>query len=308
VLETIKSRRLRQKQKFTHAIIKPHAGIPESVVIKDNLKVVTFLNPLSFQTQKRYKEVIRAFFSFYEGFKISDIESQHIENYLKSEFKNKSASTKAIHKSALSSLFKFLVKDRYITSDPTFALKRVKVDKTKFLNRIPSLDEIKRLIEVSENDRDKLVIEFLYVTGLRASEALSLTFRSFKKPQKGRVVFTVLGKGSKTRFGNIPIDLFERLKELDGYKLKAPLFRNLRRNCKESISYIALYDLLKKLSLKAKLGYVVSPHKFRHAHGAHALENGASLKEIKDRLGHSTLQTTEIYLESAKSELSEVSL
>jgi len=278
------------------------------VVIKDNLKIITFLNPLSFQTQKRYKEVIRAFFSYYEGFQISDIESQHIENYLKSEFKNKSESTKAIHKSALSSLFKFLVKDCYITSDPTFALKKVKVDKTKFLNRIPSLDEIKRLIEVCENDRDKLLIEFLYVTGLRASETLSLTFRSFKKPKNEKVVFTVLGKGSKTRFGNIPVNLFERLKAIDGYKAKAPLFRNLRRNTGEGISYIALYDLLKKLSIKAKLGYVVSPHKFRHAHGAHALENGASLKEIKDRLGHSTLQTTEIYLESAKSELSEVRL
>lgn len=101
---------------------------------------------------------------------------------------------------------------------------------------------------------------------------------------------------------------FQRLKELDGYKLKAPLFRNLRRSTDQGITYIALYDLMKKLSIKAKLGYVVSPHKFRHAHGAHALENGASLKEIKDRLGHSTLQTTEIYLESAKSKLSEVSL
>ncbi len=167
MLEKAKSRHLRKKE-YEHSIIKPCAQIPESVVIKDNLKIVTFLNPLSFQTQKRYKEVIRSFFSFYEGFKISDIESQHIENYLKSEFKNKSASTKAIHKSALSSLFKFLVKDRYITSDPTFALKKVKVDKTKFLNRLPSLDEIKRLIEVCENDRDRLIIEFLFITGLRA--------------------------------------------------------------------------------------------------------------------------------------------
>lgn len=307
MIKTAQARRLTKKEK-TYAIIRPHKNIPEKTVIKDNLKVVTFLNPLSFQTQKRYKEVIRSFFSFYEGFKIEDIESEHIENYLKAEFKKKSEATKAIHKSALSSLFKFLVKDRYITSDPTFMLKKVKVDRTKFLNRIPELDEIKRLIEVCENDRDKLIIEFLYVTGLRASETLSLTFTDFKKPKKGRVVFTVLGKGKRTRFGDIPEDLFKRLKALDGYNFKAPLFRNLRRNSDQGISYIALYDLMKRLSLKAKLGYVVSPHKFRHAHGAHALENGASLKEIKDRLGHSTLQTTEIYLESAKSELSEVFL
>jgi len=131
MIEPSKSRRLRNKDN-KHAVIRPHASIPEKVIIKDNLKVVTFLHPLSFQTQKRYKEVIRAFFNFYEGLKISDIESQHIENYLKAEFKNKSESTKAINKSALSSLFKFLVKDRYIISDPTFALKKVKVDKTKF--------------------------------------------------------------------------------------------------------------------------------------------------------------------------------
>jgi integrase/recombinase XerD len=125
------------------------------------------------------------------------------------------------------------------------------------------------------------------VTGLRASEALSLTFADFKKPKKNRVAFTVLGKGKRTRIGDIPEDLFKRLKALNGYNSKAPLFRNLRRNTNQGIAYIALYDLLKKLSIKAKLGYVVSPHKFRHAHGAHALENGASLKEIKDRLGHS---------------------
>ena|GEM_PF-2293919 len=308
MLESIKSRRIDHKKKSEHSIIRPSANIPEDLVIKDNIKVVSFLNPLSFKTQKRYKEVIRSFFSFYDGFKILDIESHHVEYYLAHNFKDMSDATKALHKSVLSSLFKFLVKDRYITIDPAFALKKVKVDKTKFLNRIPELDEIKRVISVCENDRDKVIIEFLYVTGLRASEALSLNFSDFKRPKNERVLFTVLGKGNKTRFGNIPVDLFERLKALDGYKCGAPLFRNLRRNREESISYIALYDLLKRLSLKAKLGYVVSPHKYRHAHGAHALENGASLKEIKDRLGHSTLQTTEIYLESAKSELSEVSL
>ncbi len=66
--------------------------------------------------------------------------------------------------------------------------------------------------------------------------------------------------------------------------------------------------MLRKLSEKAKLGYVASPHKCRHAHAITALEAGANLKQIKDRLGHSSLQTTEIYLEGAKSELSEVSL
>ena len=89
MIETVRDGRLNLINKSEHSIIKYSPKIPEKIFIRDNIKIVTFLNPLSFQTQKRYKEVIRSFFALYEGFKIEDIKSEHIENYLTSELKQK---------------------------------------------------------------------------------------------------------------------------------------------------------------------------------------------------------------------------
>lgn len=293
------------KSEFT--IIEETSGRSNPETIKDNIKILSFLNPLADKTQKRYKEIIRSFFSYYEGFKVGNIESHHVESYLAHQLKKKSPSTRALHKAALSSLFKFLLKDGYIEKDPTFALKRVRVDKMKFFSSVPEIEEIKRLIEVCDNTRDKLIIEFLYATGLRASEALSIKFSDFKKPKEGKVLFTVLGKGSKTRFGQITEVLFEKLKSLEGYSPKAPLFRNLRRNTEKGIKYGALYYLLEQLSKKAKLGYVISPHQFRHAHATHSLEQGSSLHVVQKTLGHSDISTTGKYLHAKRNEFSEVS-
>ena len=82
----------------------------------------------------------------------------------------------------------------------------------------------------------------------------------------------------------------------------------MRGNREEGITYIALYDLLKNISERAKLGYVASPHKFRHSHGTHAYRKGDDLRKIKDRLGHVSLNTTDIYMTTDADNLSEVSL
>lgn len=295
-----------QTSEFT--IIKSSSTRTESEIIKDNIKILTFLNPLGLDTQKKYKNIIRSFFAYYENFKIDQIESHHIESYLAGALKGRASTTRSLHKSTLSSLFKFLVKDGYIDKDPTFALKPIKIDRMKFSSSVPEEEDLLVLWKVCDNERDKLIIQFLYESALRASEFLKLTFADFKRPKNGSVKFTFSGKGGKTRVGQISEELFLAIKSLDGYKPNAPLFRRLRSKCDQGITYSALYAILFKLSEKAGLGYTVSPHKYRHAHGTHYLENGGNIMKLRDRYGHATVRTTEQYTKTANINFSEVKL
>ena len=173
----------------------------------------------------------------------------------------------------------------------------------EILTKTPAPEEIKRLIEVAERKRDKLLIEFLYFTGLRISEALSLKFGQFTKMKnkKSLILFNVKGKGDKTRFGTISEDFYLRLKsellksdESDSDMIY--LFRREKGDTDKSISRFYVSKLLKELSLKAKLKNPIWPHGLRHAHATHALSKGASLSSIQKTLGHSDIKITGKYL------------
>ncbi len=116
MLEVHKSGNIEKKSDFT--IVKSSSERSDPEIIKDNIKTLSFLNPLAPKTQKRYKEIIRAFFAYYENFKIGQIESHHIESYLAHRLNEKSPNTRNLHKSAISSLYKFLLRDGYISKAP----------------------------------------------------------------------------------------------------------------------------------------------------------------------------------------------
>jgi integrase/recombinase XerD len=176
------------------------------------------------------------------------------------------------------------------------------VDEVEILTKTPSVDDIKRIIEVCERGRDKLLIEFLYFTGLRISEALSLKFSQVTKlKNKDLMIFNVKGKGDKTRFGTISIEFYSRLKskllkEGESDTDSIYLFRREKGDHNKPISRFYVSRLLKELSLKAKLINPIWPHGLRHAHATHALEKGASLSSIQKTLGHSDIKTTGKYL------------
>lgn len=144
--------------------------------------------------------------------------------------------------------------------------------------------------------RDKAILEVLYATGARASEAADLTMKSVNR-DVGYV--HCIGKGRKERI--VPIGK-RALEALDSYlATERPgldrdgsevlfLTHTGRRMCRETI-----WRLVKKYALRAGVSRRVSPHTLRHSFATHLLEGGADLRAVQEMLGHVDISTTQVY-------------
>ena len=155
-----------------------------------------------------------------------------------------------------------------------------------------SKDEIKALIGACSSDKSRLLVQFLYSSGLRVSECLNLSVEDLDFKQG--VCNVRQGKGKKDRITLISNSL---MGSLQGFLSKngisgGLIFRNA------SGSQLGVRNVQKIVSSAAKRAGVtkkVTPHKLRHSFATHLLESGVSIRIIQELLGHSNLQTTQIY-------------
>jgi integrase/recombinase XerC len=151
--------------------------------------------------------------------------------------------------------------------------------------------------------RDVAVLLLLYGSGLRISEALSLTTRN--APLAGRDVIRIVGKGDKERL--VPVlpvtcEAIERYVELIPYTLAPdePLFRGTKGGpLSPRIIQLTIARLRDTLDLPA----TATPHALRHSFATHLLSAGADLRQIQELLGHASLSTTQVYTEVDRAQL-----
>jgi integrase/recombinase XerC len=145
--------------------------------------------------------------------------------------------------------------------------------------------------------RDCAVMMLLYGSGLRISEALSLTLRT--APLNGRDVMHITGKGGKERMvPALPIvsEAIRRYLRLCPYPLDGdgPLFVGARGGpLSPRLIQLAMERLRNEMGLPA----TATPHALRHSYATHLLSAGADLRQIQELLGHASLSTTQIYTE-----------
>lgn len=169
--------------------------------------------------------------------------------------------------------------------------------KTKH-HRLPKYltkDEMRRLLSVIKNHRDKILILFLYHTGLRNSELVNLQIKDINF--ENNTVKVVQGKGKKDRVVNIvDDDLILALKAFIGNQKKYTLFLS---NWNKPFTSRGIQKLIKKYAIKANLDEIsrITPHTLRHTFAVHALDAGVNIVTINKQLGHRSLQTTLIYME-----------
>ena len=210
---------------------------------------------------------------------------------------------------ALKSYFRHLVDSGLLEMNPTAFLKRRRRNAGQSLpgHLAHSLGEaeLHRLFEgmVSANApaRDVALFKTLFMTGLRAEEAVSLTWENLVEWQ-GNSYLDVFGKGSKTRRVYLPLAARNALSELRAKTSPLPshpIFASLRRpGCR--ISRHGLYALVKKWSKRVIRRRDVSPHWFRHSCFTQLASRGASLESIKALAGHESIETTMRYNEAAQ--------
>ena len=138
--------------------------------------------------------------------------------------------------------------------------------------------------------RNFLIIEFLYFTGVRVSELLSIRIKDFDFKNKS---IKIIGKGKKERF--VPLaDIFAKRIQMfvQQYNVTGYLFTNQKsKRLYSKKIYRIVKDHLSLFSTKTNN----SPHILRHTFATHMLDNGADINAIKELLGHSSLNATQVY-------------
>lgn len=249
------------------------------------------LSGLSPATLDNYRLTVTMFLSTITK-KIGDYTSDDIFNYLDLYRKIRKVSLSRIKnmQSALSSFFAWLFKKDYIPANPVAQLDGIKLPKK--IKKAFSDEERELLKLACTSTRDTALIEFLYSTGVRVSEAVRLNCSDINFTTRELVVY---GKGAKERITYInPSTAFWLQKYLaerddDNPALFASLYAPHERLSKKGIE-----DLLHRIGSRANVNNV-HPHRFRRTCATNALNRGMPLEQVSQLLGHEKLDTTKIY-------------
>lgn len=231
---------------------------------------------------------------------INDVYKDVVNKYLKYLYErglNKNSICRKL--SSIRGLYNYLVKEEIITDNYFNGVSNPKKDLylPKFLND----SEIDMLFEVCTDNtpieqRDTLIIELLYATGIRVSELVNIKIEDIDLNEK---VIKVLGKGSKERiviYNNHTSNALNKYLN-DGYyefNKKNSKYLILNKNG-DKLSERYVRNIINKLVRKAGLNVKISPHTIRHTFATDLLEEGADLVTVKELLGHESLNTTSIY-------------
>jgi integrase/recombinase XerC len=227
--------------------------------------------------------------------KVSEISFQIVRSWIASLLE-KGVSPRSVNRkiSTLKTYFKFLIRENAITESPM-----LKVVAPKSKKRLPVFieeNQIKNLLnQIEFNDgfigeRDKLIIELFYVTGIRLSELVNIKISDV---DFNNSLIKVLGKRNKERLIPLSISI---VNELDFFIKKYDLNQSLFTNLGGTKVYNKLvYRVVKKYISKISSVSKKSPHILRHTFATHMLNNGADINAIKELLGHANLSATQVY-------------
>jgi len=200
--------------------------------------------------------------------------------------------------SSVRGFFKFALTEKLMKKDPTAYMSTRKAWQT--LPRFLTQEEVDKLLEQPDlNDdigvRDRAMLELLYATGLRVSELVGLKIADVEL-EAG--LLSCFGKGSKQR--RIPIGR-SSIHFLKNYFTVRR--RTLRGNRSDllfveengnPISRQKFWKIITRYGESAGLGHV-TPHMLRHSFATALIENGADLRSVQMMLGHSNINTTQVY-------------
>ncbi len=259
-------------------------------------------------TVRAYRRDILDFIDFLKrnGLDFDTVSRDDLRKFL-FELKEKNLSRKSIARkiSGIRSFFKFLTKEGYVKRNPFLMVELPRVEK-----KLPTFlteEEMVKLINAPDSKtllglRDKLIILFLYSTGVRVSELISIKV-SHLDLKKGEV--KVFGKGKKERIVFLPDQLILLLKEYLKRRRRANGYLFLNRNGKP-LTDRGIRLVIKKYSKKVVPNKNVTPHTLRHTFATHLLTGGADLRSVQELLGHSKLSTTQIYTHLTRENLKRI--
>ncbi|WP_144796977.1 site-specific tyrosine recombinase XerD [Microbacterium paludicola] len=202
--------------------------------------------------------------------------------------------------SSVRGLHRFLVREGIEPEDPSGRLRPPKTPQR--LPKALTIDQVERLLAAPSGEdplgiRDRALLELLYATGARVSEAVGLDVDDLAHGD----VLRLRGKGSKERI--VPVGSFAR-DAVDAYltrvrpglaargRASARLFLGARG---APLSRQSAWLIIRAAAEAAQITAEVSPHTLRHSFATHLLQGGADVRVVQELLGHASVATTQIY-------------
>ncbi len=213
-----------------------------------------------------------------------------------------SASSAARALSAVRGLHRFAAREGLATDDPAHGVRPP--GQPRRLPRALGVDEVRRLLESTDDSetglRDRALLEFLYGTGARVSEAVGCAVDDLDLAE---ATVRLRGKGGRHRL--VPVGGFARA-AMEAYLVRGRpallargrgargflLFRNARG---APLSRQGAWLILRAAAQRAGLTDLVSPHVLRHSFATHLLDGGADVRVVQELLGHASVTTTQVY-------------
>ncbi len=262
-----------------------------------------------------YREDLNTYLDFMGELKIvalSKITRNDITGFmLNQRDRGIAANSVARRLAAIRMFHRFLAREKIVKNDPTSL-----IDSPKLWKKIPdslTLNEVESLIAQpdirdKQGIRDKAILETLYATGMRVSEAVNLRtdnvnmdigfLRCIGKGDKERVI--PLGKkaiAAIKRYLEVSRPRFMRNKQSD-YLFVSRLGKRISRQ--------SMWKIIKRYARQARIKKPIRPHILRHSFATHLLERGADLRSVQEMLGHSNISTTQIYTHINKDRLKSI--
>jgi len=241
----------------------------------------------------QFTAYIGAEFEIYED--INEINFQIIRSWIASMLE-KEISPRSVNRkiSTLKTYFKFILRNKFLEENPM-----LKVVAPRSKKRLPVFieeDQMESLLtEVAFEDgfigqRNKLIIELFYVTGIRLSELINIKINDIDFPNQ---LIKVLGKRNKERLIPLSPSMIQLLKSfIEANQLNHFLFTDLEGG---KLYTKLVYRIVNKYIGEISSVNKKSPHILRHTFATHMLNNGADINAIKELLGHANLSATQVY-------------
>ena len=232
----------------------------------------------------------------------AEVSLRHLQSFIQTIGKLEMApSSQARIISGIKSFFKYCLLEQIITVNPTTLLPTPKIQRK--LPDVLSFEEIEQLIDAidlskPEGGRNKAILEVMYSSGLRVTEAINLKISSLYLDVG---FIRVIGKGDKERLVPIGSDAIKYIKL---YKETMRVHQTPAKDCDDilflnnrgkALSRVMIFYIIKDLIQKTGIQKTISPHSFRHSFATHLVEGGADLRAVQEMLGHESITTTEIY-------------
>jgi len=284
--------------------------------VKAHLEHLSVERGLSANTLAAYRRDLARYRVFLDGRgreNLADIERADISAFLAS-LQDGAASSAARTMSAVRGLHRFALAEGWVGVDVTDEVPPPQVPMR--LPKALPLDDIERLLAAAETDepmalRDRALLEFLYGTGARVSEAVALDVDDVDREDRTVVLD---GKGGKQRL--VPVGSYA-CRAIDDYlvRLRPELTRKARSGNAGALFLNArggrltrqgAWTVLGAVAERAGLAGRVSPHTLRHSFATHLLDGGADIRTVQELLGHSSATTTQIYTRVTVDRLREV--